>query len=106
MRLGSIPARCPNAGAIFDYGRETVMRSSELQRTGGDRADEREIPGEHIVTNDEDDIVAFFRALPAARRREYDSLAELDRRFGEDVEAELRTLGRRDGAGQTQRGTS
>ena len=46
--------------------------------------------GELIVTPDED-VVAFFLALPKARRREYDALAELDRRFGEDVEAELRS---------------
>ena len=42
------------------------------------------------MTPDED-VVAFFLALPKARRREYDALAELDRRFGEDVEAELRS---------------
>jgi hypothetical protein len=41
------------------------------------------------VSQDED-VVAFFLSLPKARRREYDVLAELDRRFGEDVEAELR----------------
>lgn len=35
-----------------------------------------------------DEIVAFFRALPAEARAEYEALAELDRRFGEDVEAE------------------
>jgi hypothetical protein len=35
-----------------------------------------------------DDLVAFFRALPAEARREYEALAELDRRFGEDVQAE------------------
>ena len=42
------------------------------------------------MTSDED-VVAFFLALPKTRRREYDALAELDRRFGEDVEAELRS---------------
>ncbi|HVH43731.1 MAG TPA: hypothetical protein VM925_15360 [Labilithrix sp.] len=36
----------------------------------------------------EEDVVAFFRSLPPARRREYEALAELDRRFGEDVQAE------------------
>lgn len=35
-------------------------------------------------------MVAFFLSLPKARRRDYDALAALDRRFGEDVEAELR----------------
>jgi hypothetical protein len=35
-----------------------------------------------------DEIVAFFRALPAEARAEYEALAELDRRFGEDVDAE------------------
>jgi hypothetical protein len=35
-----------------------------------------------------DAIVAFFRALPAEARAEYEALAELDRRFGEDVDAE------------------
>ena len=39
------------------------------------------------MTPDED-VVAFFLSLPKARRREYDALAELDRQFGEDVEAE------------------
>ncbi|MBX3212536.1 MAG: hypothetical protein KF850_10920 [Labilithrix sp.] len=38
----------------------------------------------------DEDVVAFFLALPKARRRDYDALAALDRRFGEDVEAELR----------------
>ncbi len=42
------------------------------------------------MTPDEE-FVAFFLALPKARRREYDVLVELDRRFGEDVEAELRS---------------
>jgi hypothetical protein len=37
-----------------------------------------------------DELVAFFRALSAAARREYEGLAELDRRFGEDVESEQR----------------
>lgn len=36
------------------------------------------------------ELVAFFRALPADARREYDRLAELDREFGEDVVAERR----------------
>jgi hypothetical protein len=44
--------------------------------------------------SEDDDIVAFFRALPKARRREYDLLAEQDRRFGEDVEAERRAEGK------------
>ena len=35
-----------------------------------------------------DAIVAFFQALPEAARREYAALAELDRRFGENVAAE------------------
>ena len=30
-------------------------------------------------------IVEFFRALPAAARREYEALAEVDREKGEDV---------------------
>ncbi|MBN9166368.1 MAG: hypothetical protein J0I07_35875 [Myxococcales bacterium] len=38
----------------------------------------------------DEDLVAFFLSLPKARRRDYDALAELDRRFGEDVEAERR----------------
>ncbi|MCW5831001.1 MAG: hypothetical protein KIS78_00920 [Labilithrix sp.] len=38
----------------------------------------------------DEDVVAFFLSLPKARRRDYDALAALDRRFGEDVEAELR----------------
>lgn len=43
-----------------------------------------------MAVADDDDLVAFFRAMPQSRRREYDALAELDRRFGEDVEAEVR----------------
>lgn len=42
---------------------------------------------------EDDELVAFFRALPKERRREYDVLAERDRRFGEDVAAEQRELG-------------
>lgn len=49
------------------------------------------------MTPDED-VVAFFLALPKARRCEYDALAELDRRFGEDVEAELRSRQTGDGS--------
>jgi len=56
------------------------------------------------VTPDED-VVAYFLALPKARRREYDELAELDRRFGEDVEAELRSRARVKGDDET-RGSS
>lgn len=37
-----------------------------------------------------DEIVGFFLSLPPAARREYEALAELDRRFGEDVEREAR----------------
>ncbi|HVJ90658.1 MAG TPA: hypothetical protein VM580_12705 [Labilithrix sp.] len=36
----------------------------------------------------EDELVLFFQSLPAKKRREYDQLAELDRRFGEDAAAE------------------
>jgi hypothetical protein len=36
------------------------------------------------------DLVAFFRSLSPDARRQYDVLAERDRRFGEDVEAEKR----------------
>lgn len=53
----------------------------------------------------DDDVIEFFLALPPARRREYEALAELDRRFGEDVAAERRDektsghdAGRRGGA--------
>ena len=49
------------------------------------------------MTPDED-LVAFFLALPKARRQEYDALVELDRRFGEDVDAELRSHEPGDGA--------
>lgn len=52
------------------------------------------------MTSDED-VVAFFFALPASRRRDYAALAELDRRFGEDVEAELQ--GRAEDAGRLPR---
>ena len=37
-----------------------------------------------------DEIVAFFLALAPAARRDYETLADLDRRFGEDVEREAR----------------
>jgi len=38
-----------------------------------------------------DPIVAFFRSMSAAARREYEQLADRDRRFGEDVRAEVRS---------------
>jgi hypothetical protein len=41
--------------------------------------------------SDEDDLVAFFRSLDEAARREYEKLAEVDKRYGEDVEAERRS---------------
>ena len=34
------------------------------------------------------DLVAFFRALPAEAKKDYETLAALDREFGEDVVAE------------------
>lgn len=40
--------------------------------------------------SEDEDVAEFFRSLPEARRREYQALAELDRRFGEDVAAEER----------------
>lgn len=36
----------------------------------------------------EEDLVTFFRSLSTRQRKEYDALAELDRRYGEDVQAE------------------
>jgi hypothetical protein len=36
------------------------------------------------------ELIAFFRALSPEARREYQLLAELDRRYGEDVRAEQR----------------
>ena len=36
------------------------------------------------------DLVAFFRALAEDARRDYEKLAELDRKFGEDVVTEQR----------------
>ena len=36
------------------------------------------------------DLVSFFRALRPDARREYEALAEKDRRFGEDVASERR----------------
>jgi hypothetical protein len=41
--------------------------------------------------DDGDALVAFFHALDAAARREYDALAEADRKFGEDAAAERRS---------------
>lgn len=35
-----------------------------------------------------EDLVAYFRGLPATARAEFTALASLDRRFGEDVAAE------------------
>lgn len=40
-----------------------------------------------------DDLLAFFRSLSPSARREYEALAELDRRFGEDVASEQRARG-------------
>lgn len=37
-------------------------------------------------------LVAFFRSLSPEARRQYEALADLDRRFGEDVEAEKRAM--------------
>lgn len=48
-----------------------------------DRTEERDEPG--------DELVAFFRSLSANARREYEQLAERDRRYGEDVVAEGRS---------------
>lgn len=45
-------------------------------------------PSESLAVGD--DLVAFFRSLPPEARRQYEALAELDRRFGEDVEAQQR----------------
>lgn len=45
------------------------------------------------MTHQDEDLVAFFVSLPPSARREYEALAELDRRFGEDVEAERRARG-------------
>lgn len=36
-------------------------------------------------------IVAFFRSLPPAAKREYEELAARDRRYGEDAAAEMRS---------------
>jgi uncharacterized protein YdbL (DUF1318 family) len=44
------------------------------------------------IVADDDELAAFFRALPEERRREYEELAVRDRRFGEDVAAESRSL--------------
>ena len=41
----------------------------------------------------DEDVAKFFASLPKAVRREYEALAELDRRFGEDVAAERRARG-------------
>jgi hypothetical protein len=46
-----------------------------------------------VTAEAEDALVAFFEGLPADARREYAALAELDRRFGEDVGAERRESG-------------
>jgi hypothetical protein len=37
-----------------------------------------------------DHLVSFFHGLAEDARREYDTLADADRRFGEDVAAERR----------------
>ena len=42
------------------------------------------------------DLVAFFRALPADAKREYEKLAALDREFGEDVVAERKARTKRE----------
>lgn len=48
---------------------------------------------EPLSSTSVEDIVAFFSSLPKAKRLEYEALAELDRTFGEDVEAESGTRG-------------
>jgi len=40
----------------------------------------------------DDELVAFFKALTPEARQQYQALADLDRRFGEDVETEQRVL--------------
>jgi hypothetical protein len=40
-----------------------------------------------------DELVRFFRALPREVRRQYEELAERDRRFGEDLAHERRERG-------------
>lgn len=45
---------------------------------------------EYERLDDPELLVRFFFALPREARREYDALAERDRRFGEDVAAEQR----------------
>jgi hypothetical protein len=52
-------------------------------------------PSEHEPHPEElaADLVAFFRGLGAAARRDYEALAEADRSFGEDVRAERRAAG-------------
>ena len=45
------------------------------------------------------DLVAFFRALSVAARREFEALAAKDLQFGEDVAAERRERGGAEGSG-------
>ncbi len=45
-----------------------------------------------------DDLVRFFFALPRDARAEFARLADLDRRFGEDVGAEERERAAQEGA--------
>jgi hypothetical protein len=42
------------------------------------------------------DLIAFFRSLPADAKREYEKLAALDREFGEDVVTERRERTKRE----------
>ena len=42
------------------------------------------------------ELVAYFLALPADAKREYEKLAALDREFGEDVVAERRERTKRE----------
>jgi hypothetical protein len=60
----------------------------------GDRAgaagDGGRAEGETDPREQRDDLVRFFEALPAAARREYEALAAIDRKHGEDVFAEER----------------
>jgi len=54
-----------------------------VSRAGSDAKPREPQNGEAVEA-----IVAFFRALPPEIRAKYEALAELDRRFGEDVHAE------------------
>jgi hypothetical protein len=52
---------------------------------------------EPAAEQEAEELARFFRELSPASRREYEALAEADRAYGEDLEAERRAAARSPG---------